>query len=226
MHRYLWVLVTLIFALGACQAEPQSSAPADAERPVVFVTTPEINLEERGISLSSAGFSVRMSKPNQWESFTTEYGVVLGEQFGSVASGGRLEGVMAYIFATPVTDFIMPTRDDGQDNMAYHIQKQIVASEEYIGSAQVSAPIPFEWDGHQASYYLLYDDELDINTMVIGVYVPDSALLFTCSVSAPVTQAERIRAMLPALMHDLDINGRNLSAMPIEQLPDPLAFPN
>lgn len=225
MHRYLWV-VALIFALGACQAEPQNSGFSGAERPVVFVTTPEINLEERGISLSSDGFNVRMSKPNQWESFTTEYGVVLGEQFGSVASGGQLEGVMAYIFATPVTDFIMPASDDGQDNMAYHIQKQIVTSEEYIGSAEVSAPTPFEWDGHQASYYLLHDAELDINTMVIGVYVPASGLLFTCSVSAPVTQAERIRAMLPTLMQDLDINGRNLSAMPIEQLPNPLDFPN
>ncbi len=225
MHRYLWLLA-LLLALGACQAEPQSSGLSGAEHPVVFITTPETNTEERGIALSSEGFNVHMSKPAQWESFTTEYGVVLGEAFGSVASGGQLEGVMAYIFATPVTDFVLPTSDNGQKNIAYHIQKQIVTNTEYIGNARVGAPTPFEWDGYQASYYLLHDPELNINTMVIGVYVPDSALLFTCSVSAPVEQAERIRQMLPTLMRDLRINGHTLSTTSIEQLPTPLVFPN
>lgn len=214
-----------MFVLAACQEEPQISGLTGVERPVVYITTPEINIEERGIALSSAGFDVRMSKPSEWESFTTEYGVVLGEAFGSVATGGQLEGVMAYIFATPVTDFVMPTADDGQENMAYHIQKQIVSNTEYIGNARVNTPTPFEWDGYQASYYLLHDPELGINTMVIGVYVPDSALLFTCSVSAPVEQVDRIRAMLPTLMHDLSING-NVLAAPLEQFPAPLNFPN
>jgi len=225
MHRYLWI-IALLLALGACQEEPQLSGLSGAERPVVFITTPETNTEERGIALSGDGFDVRMSKPLQWESFTTEYGVVLGEAFGSVASGGQLEGVMAYIFATPVTDFVMPTSDGGQENIAYHIQKQIVTNTEYIGNARVNAPTPFEWDGYQASYYLLHDPELGINTMVIGVYVPDSALLFTCSISAPVAQSERIRETLPALMRDLNINGHTLSTSPIEQLPALLSFPN
>lgn len=224
--RVLVLLLVFMTAVTACQPAVEGDSPTDNGESVVFVTTPRINLEERGVSLSGDGFAVSMRKPANWESFTTEYGIVLGEQFGSVATGGELEGVMAYMFASPVSDFALPTAEGpAAVNLAHIIQKQIVASEEYVGTARVSEPVPFRWDAFDASYYLLHDDSLAINTMVIGVYLPESAVLLTCTISAPASQAGRIRGLLPNLVRGMSINGHNMSADAILSLPDPLEFP-
>lgn len=225
---FVVVITALAMALVACQpapAEAVQDSPVVAGVPTFSFTTPVITAGDDSITLMGDRFSVSLPKPNAWESFTTEYGVVMGEAFGSVATGGMLEGLMTYMFTSPLTDFAQSIAAATDDNLAYAIQSQIVSDVDYIGSARATRPTSFDWDGFPASFYLLSDSELGIYTMVVGIVVEDSDILLTCTISAPMEQGARIRQSLSQLLDGLSINGTRLAVAALENLPDPLMFP-
>jgi hypothetical protein len=219
-------IIVIALSITACQTTAPDDVLPDDGQSAAFATTPDAGQESPTISLSTEGFVMHMHRPEEWESFTTEYGVVMGEAFGSVASGGALEGVMAYVFASPLTEFDPTTTvSDSDINHAHAIQASIIADPYYIGDSIATEPVGFVWDNRHASYYLLRDEELSINTIVIAVAVTESNVLLTLTISAPFDQSPRIREMLPEMLRELRINGQPVSTEAFEALPSPLVFP-
>ncbi len=184
---------------------------------------PAVTLYENQVRFQNDSVQLLIAKPAGWETFSTEYGVVIAEKFGSLATEGELEGLMAYTFVTPLTDFTLPTSGN-ENNITEVIFRQIVANPEYIRNAAIAGPFGFEWDGNDAAYYLLNDGDGNV-TMVLGVSLTELTLLLTSSISAPEEHSERIRAALPELLSGLQINDLTFSDTPLLSIPSSLAFP-
>ncbi len=220
------VLVNLSLALTVLLT---ACAPTASSTPRQMIPTAAVDsrIDAQQVRLSTADLDISLPRPNNWESFTTEYGVVLGEQFGNVASGGSLEGIILYLFASPLEDYLFPATDsDVTTNTAERIQRRIVTDPDYIGSARVQDPRGFTWDAHEAAYYLLRDDSIQAYSMVFHIVAPGSDHVVICTISAPLAQRDRIRAALPQLLDGLQINGHTLSGEALNTLPDPLDFPD
>jgi len=220
--RVLPLILMMLGLTTACQSNPDSLP----QTRVVTVVAPATLAPQdpSDIGFTHEGLSVSLPKPAGWESFTTEYGVVIAEHFGTVADQGTLQGLMAYVFVTPLTD--LPTVDTiAPVNHAQQVLAQIVSDGSFIGTAQVSTPIGFMWDGVPAAYYLLNDHDSRLKTLSIGVAIPDSDLLLIGTLSAPLDEAEAIRAALEPIFGALSVNGTVMQPIGLDSLPDPLIFP-
>lgn len=217
-------LLFLGITIVACQ--PTTSLPTNiivTDRPVsISEVEPTVTLKETSINFKTDGIDLTITKPPEWETFSTEFGVVIAEKFGSVATGGVLEGLMAYTFVTPLTDFTVPAALD--TNMTQQIFQQIVSDPNYMIDAAVSPIEGFEWNGNDAAYYLLNDGDGNV-TLVLGVVLPDMGILLTSSISAPTAHSGRIRETLPDLLNGLQINGKIFSGDVVSQFPNPFQFP-
>lgn len=102
--------------------------------------------------------------------------------------------------------------------------KQIIEKPYLIGHARVSEPAGFEWDGHDAAYYLLNDGEGN-RSVLLAFALQRPQRLVVCNFSSPAADAHNIRAMLPSVLSSLTINGTSMDISAINSLPDPLDFP-
>jgi hypothetical protein len=217
------LLLSLVVMLVSCQppAAPTNiivtEHPASVGRPI-----PSVTLTESSVHFRTREIDLTITKPPKWETFSTEFGVVIAEKFGSVANGGILEGLMSYTFVTPLTDFVLPTST--HHNLTQTIFDQIIADPNYVYGAAISPTYGFDWNGYDAAYYLLNDGEGTV-TMVLGVALTGKSVLLTTSISAPVDYSYRIRESLPQLLDGLQINGTAFRGNILDQFPDPLQFP-
>ncbi|MDZ4669270.1 MAG: hypothetical protein SH821_00230 [Phototrophicales bacterium] len=211
----------IIMVLTGCewsseQAESLTLALTNSAPTVTEVSVPTVKFAIGNISLS-------LPYPKDWESYTTQYGVVLAEYLGSVATEGQLGGILIHLFVPPLEGVNLSIADE--TNRAYDILTEILAHPDYVGDATVSAPAPFMWDELDCAYYLMDNGEGNL-TIVIGILDPTSNQLVTVSVSAPANEEARIREGLPVLLNDLVINNHTLSGAVLEQiLPKQLIFP-
>jgi hypothetical protein len=155
---------------------------------------------------------------------TSQEGIVLAERVGTMQMGGQQVGVQVVIFVHSTEDFPLSTPTGA--NVAWTVLNQVLTHpyEYNIGeSAAVSQPVGFDWDGYDAAYYLLNDGEGSLK-MVLGLAMPDNQLL-GCNISAPAHLATRIRRSLPTVLSSLTVNGHRLDSSSLDELPDPLDFP-
>lgn len=216
------VIVTLLVMLisgCASDAEPQYAVRLlPTPTPTPDISTPHL------VSLALNDISLTLPYPQTWESYTTEYGVVLAEYLGSIATEGQLSGILIHLFVPPLDGVNLLLSDT--TNRALLILNEILAHPDYVGDATVSPPVPFMWDEFECAYYLMDNGEGNL-TIVIGILDPKTNRLITVSTSAPQDQQGRIRAMLPDLLDGLTINNTVLSGSVLDQiLPDPLIFPH
>jgi hypothetical protein len=166
--------------------------------------------------------SLRIMVPKGWETYNTAAGIVLNEHMGSSAPGSPLRGFLIHVFVPHDQNFIMPPSSDV--NMAWFILNQVVTNPDYVGQALVSEPVAFEWDQHEAAYYLLNNRD-DTVTMLLALALPDHSNLVVAHISVPEDQAPRVRSLLPKLLETLTIDGQRVDAAALHNLPDPLVFP-
>lgn len=214
----LFVLIVVALWGAACMPVPETG-PRPTRQP------PTDSQSATSVGFSRDGLTIRLPKPAGWESFTTEYGVVIAEQFGTVADQGTLQGLMAYVFVAPIADFASPVAMQSPDRRAQRVLRQIVSDASLVGTARASDPVAFAWGEYDAAYYLLTDDESNLKTVVLGIAMPNQDTLVIGTLSAPQAQASAIRAALTELFGALTINDIPLSAGALNALPQALEFP-
>jgi hypothetical protein len=222
-NRVLSLLIVSVL-LAACGPD-KTAAPTEETGLLLSYSTRTPNIQivsDTEVVYTVDSIDLALQRPETWEFYATDHGVVLAEHIGSIATDAQLQGLLAYVFVPPLGGFDLPAMDD--QNRARAILRQIIGNPQYVGTAAVSEPIGFLWNNHEAAYYLTDSGEGSL-TLVLGVYLPELSKLVACSVSAPRDQAERIRAMLPTLLDGLTINEISLDGQALEQLPDPLEFP-
>lgn len=223
--RIVAVVLAVSVALMGCQ--PDTTAPPATSTPTVTPqAAPPVDYAFDGhVGFSRAGLNIRLRKPRDWEAFTTDGGIVVAEEFGTVADQGQLAGLMTYVFLTPLDEFPFGISDDTDGSRAVEVLSKIVADGSYVGGADVSAVEGFTWSGHDAAYYLLTDRQTGLRTLVIGVALMEQNVLLTATLSAPAQLESTIRMSLPSLLGGLMINTTRLSPDDLAALPDELAFP-
>lgn len=219
LMKMILIITIFIMIISGCAPSAESD---DAVR-LMPTSTPTTEQTTQIVNLSLNDIALTLPYPKDWESYTTEYGVVLAEYLGSVATEGQLGGILIHLFVPPLEGVDLPISDT--DNRALFILKEILAHRDYVGDATVSTPLPFVWDNFDCAYYLMDNGEGNL-TIVIGILDPQTNHLVTVSMSAPQDQQARIRAMLPTLLDGLVINDDTLSGAILDDiLPNPLVFP-
>lgn len=218
MKMIVIITIFIMFITGCAT----STEPDDSVR-LMPTSTPTTDRTLEIVNLSLNDIALTLPYPSNWESYTTQYGVVLAEYLGSVATEGQLGGILIHLFVPPLDGVDLPISDN--DNRALNILTKILAYPDYVGDATVSTPLPFMWDNFECAYYLMDNGEGNL-TIVIGIFDPQTNHLVTVSMSAPQDQQARVRAMLPILLDGLVINDYTLSGVVLDDiLPNPLIFP-
>lgn len=216
------VLLNLCFTTASCRPGDSDEAQALSMLTPGPTSNAIILNGDDQVVYSADGLTLSLNKPPEWESFPTDYGIVIGERFGSVATAGVLEGLMTYVFVTPLADFRI---DAGLEvNIAEIALNDLLADPVYTSNIAHTPAVGFRWDGLDAAYYLISGED-DSATMVIGVAVPDQRVLLSCSISAPYDQRHRIREALPDLLDGVKFNQRVFTGEALADLPTPLDFP-
>jgi hypothetical protein len=161
--------------------------------------------------------------PDGWETYNTDAGIVLNEYADTSSPDTTLRGILVHIFVPYLDRFSRP--DSADANMAWWVLKQVVSDSDYVGDALVSEPVAFTWDQYDAAYYLL-NNRNETVTMLLALVLPDKSNLVVCHISAPEDQSPRIRSMLPAILSSLRVNGTAVDPLSLDNLPDPLEFPD
>lgn len=211
----------IIITLAACQ--PGATSPTSLpETPTPQAAAP-LELEFDGqTELALDSLTIGLPKPKGWESLSTETGMIIAERFARLADRGVQQGLMAFVFVTPLSEFSGSGSVNEQrtrDMLTYLI-------EAYPDDKHHSSDVlPFTWSGYDAAYYLLSEADSGPQTLMVGVSLPDEGVLLTGSVSAPRARAGQIREAAPLLLGGVAVNGVALGPDGLNTLPDPLVFP-
>lgn len=225
--RYLtfFLLILLGASLSACKPSDERATPTVALTPTPASASAPSFETEGIVQFSRSGLNIELPRPAGWESFNTDYGVVVAEKFGTVANQGELHGLMAYVFVTPLSEFPFPINLSGSANRAEQVLSGIIADPNSIGGAKVSTVTGFRWAESDAAYYLFTDPNTRFRTLVIGLSLPESGVILTAAISAPQHMADRIREVTPLLLSGLSLNAQAIDATGLQILPDTLLFP-
>jgi hypothetical protein len=217
----LILIVCLLLCATACL--PNSAADESAAEPLRrgFINTGESGAPQF-INAEMSGVRVGLPVPPGWAADNID-GLIVAEHLSPMNGGAPAPGLLVYAFVPPLERFEVPAHDSA--NVAYHVLNQVVRMPTEIGSDVVAtAPEAFTWGGHDAAYYLLNSAD-EIKTLVLAVETVANGRLLVINISAPGSQAERIRPLLPLLMDGVQINDVALDGEELDQLPAPLRFP-
>jgi hypothetical protein len=221
MKRGVLLLVTaaLILAAAGCQGEAPTPTAAPARQP-----TPTEEATDTASSgdtvITVKGVRLGIQVPTGWEVQNTEDGLLMAEHFGPMDSGTMVYGMQIHLFV-----HVMADEAASGTNIAWSALKEITAQPSYIGKARVSEPKGFDWDNHDAAYYLGNNGDGNL-MLVIGVALGDSGRLVVCNVTSRVDKVARIRTLVPQVLSSLTVNGATMNTGDLMvALPDPLVFP-
>jgi hypothetical protein len=221
MRRRILIAILCIMALAACQTNPipPTSLP---ETPTPHAATP-LEFEFEGQSeLALDGLTIGLPKPKGWESLSTETGMIIAERFARLVDRGVQQGLMAFVFVTPLSDF--PDTGSASEQRTQDILTHLIAA--YPDDEHRSSDVlTFTWSGYDAAYYLLSEADSGPQMLMVGVTLPDEGVLLTGAVSAPRARAGQIREAAPLLLGGVAVNGAVLGRDGLDTLPDPLVFP-
>lgn len=212
-------LLLLTLCLAACQVVPDLPP---ASPPGAFdAAVPTAATHNGWATHESSGVTLGIQIPDGWQSYQTADGIVLSEYIGTAETAGHLQGILMYVFVPRMDIFDLPT--SGDVNLAWAVLKQVVHNPDYVGRALASEPQAFEWDHHDAAYYLLNNRDGTL-TLLLAMSLPQQKLLVS-HISLPESHAARLRPLLPDLLDTLTVDGERIDASALDRLPDPLVFP-
>jgi hypothetical protein len=206
--------------MSSSASTPTVEATSTAQNtPEATVTTENVAQWEQ---VAVNGVQLAIEIPHGWDVQRTGDGLLIAEYFSTIEAGTMPKGMQIHLFVHSLDGFKLP--DSHDTNVAWAVLEQIIDKPEYIGNASVSAPTGFEWDGHDAAYYLLNNNDGNLSVLV-AVALLSPKRLVVCNFSSPAQQADGIRAMLPQILSSLTIDGVRMDIAALHNLPDPLHFP-
>ncbi|MBZ0292140.1 MAG: hypothetical protein K8L99_06180 [Anaerolineae bacterium] len=223
MHKKLALLLVLV-NLSACQGHiNQIVTTQNIETQTATAIHPTATVvREDWTEHKSRTVSLAIKIPAGWTSYNTDAGIVLNERAALISDAVSLQGILVHIFAMSVEKFHLPQRSNV--NIAWSVLSQIVTNPDYVGNALVSEPVAFEWDHHDAAYYLLNNLDGTV-TVLLAMELPNNKNLVVCHISSPIDEADHVRDLLPELFSSLRVNGTLVDSSALDELPDPLVFP-
>lgn len=218
------VSVLLIVLLTACTEIP--AAPPVTESNIQNVAIPSTRLaavdSPRWVETEMSGVKIGAWLPVGWQADTTG-GLTMVEHMGSLHSGEVATGITVRIFVPEVEALVADAGD--HENLAFAVLESVAISPELTDGAQVSEPVAFRWNDHHAAYYLFAAPD-DVDGLVVALAMADEHKIVVANIAAPRAEMQRLQAVLPQLIGELQINRQRLNGEFISALPDPLVFPS
>lgn len=214
MRLYL-VMLIVVMSLTACGLLYKTHDPA----PTPSLPPPP----DEWATHAGTGVSLKIKVPQGWDTYNTESGIVLSEHMGTAETGGVLEGILVYVFVPHTEQFDLPRSEE--INRAWALLKKVVSNPDYVGSALVSEPQAFDWDHHDAAYYLLNNRDGTL-TILLAMELPNTENMVVVHVSMPEGHSARVRPLLPEVLSTLTVDGVPIDDTALRHLPDPLEFPS
>lgn len=194
-----------------------------ADTPTIPITedSPAASQAPDWVETEMNGVQLGMWKPAGWE-FDQSQGLVLAERNPS-PQGLVAGGMLIYCFVPPVDEYGIASEHDG--NFALAVLVKVVSMPSHMNDVTVSDPVGFMWGEHQAAYYLLATGT-GMRAVVLAIALPTDSKVVACNVSITMSQAQRIRMMLPQLLDGLTVDNNVMDGSALDILPDPLPFPH
>ncbi len=213
----IWLFVLVCLSAAACQGTSPTTATANGVTEPPDTDLPSVTEEPTWVHFTLDDVRMSLRVPAGWEGDTTDQGIVLAEDAGAMGT----DGVKVHCFVHLISNSI-PTVNS---NLALVSLDEIIHDQSYISPNDVvSTPAGFTWDGYEAAYYLLNDSYGNLKIM-LALAISDQNLV-ACSISAPARLADKIRRAMPQVMDSLTVNGHRLDGASLDEIPDPLAFPD
>ena len=92
--KKLVLVMVLAMLLAGCGAAVDTS-------PLMSDVTQTVPPNEPQLSFTVDSITLRLNRPENWEVYQTDYGLVLAEYISSVATDGLLNGLLTHIFVPP-----------------------------------------------------------------------------------------------------------------------------
>ncbi len=179
------------------------------------------------LALETSTTRLTVDSPEGWTYHLTEFGVMFseGQERDFQNRNNVFDSFTVHLFVPPVDYFAEYTLPDAATtNLAFSVLDYVRNRPSLVGDALVSEPVAFEWEGHEAAYYLLNSQDGSL-TLLFAVEAPDSNQLLVSNITAPASEMEHIRDVLPHILDTLTINGLQFDASLLNVFPDPLVFP-
>jgi hypothetical protein len=218
---YQLLLLACLAGLTSCQSAGLTNQPGQQENQSANQpqqVTP--SGERQTIRTVMNGQPLMVTVPANWQAHTLPDRLIVTESQQSFKDVGRLQGISINIFIPSSSDLPQPGSD--ASNTALGVLSRVASNSEYIGNAVVSQPHPFMWGDYAAAYYTL-NSETDVATLLLSVSFQD--VLLVMNVSTPVSEAARIRDLLPDVLHTIEVGRHRLRGLHLDDLPNPLAYP-
>jgi hypothetical protein len=169
-----------------------------------------------------AGIEIGAWLPVGWQVDTTG-GLMMVEHMGTLAGSETEMGITVRIFV-PESAVLTNMRSE-HENLAYAVLEYVAMSPELMGGARTTVPTPFVWNEHHAAYYL-FDAPDAVQGLVVALALVDSGKIVVVNITAPHSEAGRLRTVVPDLLGDLRVDRQRLNAEFLRHLPDPMIFPD
>ncbi|MCC6802967.1 MAG: hypothetical protein IT319_08785 [Anaerolineae bacterium] len=206
---------TTVATIETTEVADTPAIPVTQEFPTAAQAPDWVETEMNGVQLG-------MWKPAGWE-IDQSQGLVLAERNPS-PQGLVAGGMLIYCFVPLVDEWGITSEDNA--NFALAVLTKVVQMPSHTGNdVTVSDPVGFMWGEHQAAYYLLATGT-GMRAVVLAIALPDNSRVVACNVSITMSQAQRIRIMLPQLLDGLMVDNDVMDGSALDTLPDPLPFPH
>ncbi len=223
LYQVLRKLLTLSLYIGIGVGIVACDNGRNEATDIVLATpTNTIMPTARSISANLSGVQVAMRVPPGWSGRRMDGGILIAEQRGSVHNSGKLLGMQVYVFVHPISSF--PYLVSSGTHLAENILEHIVSEPSLVGNSVISDPQSFTWDGNDAAYYLLNDNNKNV-ALVMAVVVANESQLVAINISCPLSRADNLREALPDLLTDLWVDNALMSTTILDALPNPLVYP-
>lgn len=210
-----------VLSTAACREALPDPTVTSIPSPAPTATATEVVPADNYVETEANGVRLGIDIPVGWKVYKPQRGqggLMISEHY---EAGQMMMGMQVHLFVYSISKFTIPPDDD---NVALSVLNQISAQPDYVGGGTVSDPEGFDWDGHDAAYYLLNNGDGNV-TMLVAVSIDNPPRLVVCNISSPDNRAEGIRVLLPHLFSSLTINGETMSLDAVNALPNPLIFP-
>ncbi len=212
-------LLAVVIALAACESQ-QPVPPTETPAPTPTAEVTEEAARLHWLEMEMNGVSLGMWRPVNWQTDMSD-GLVLAERTSAPSDPGE-QGIIIHCFVPPLEDY---QPNEVRPNYAWAVLDWVVKMPDHTGwDVAMTEPEGFEWGDHEAAYYLFTTGD-GVRGLVLAVEVPDENKVVAINISAPMSQANRIRAALPTLLDGLMVGSNRLSGAALDSLPDPLTFP-
>jgi hypothetical protein len=210
------LLLVCVLTTAACREMTPTPIPTPSPAPTY---TAAVQSDDDYIETVVSGVRLGMEVPTGWKAHKTQGGLLMTEFYDP----SNMMGLLVHVFVFSTDDFNIPNGNDV--NVALAVLNQVVLLPKYVQGGTVSDPQGFNWDNHDAAYYLLNNGDGSVG-MLVAVAVETPQRLVVCNISSPWRSSQTIRVMLPYLLGNLSINGDTMDLRAVNELPNPLPFPS